>query len=822
MGTRSLQASQKGIEKAKISLAKYSLSQNALAKDLGLSRSTVNNFFKGKPIDRENFALICDRLDLDLEVTVATTVEPDHHIPDNQADIDALVQSVRQKTHNSIQKRCGMMRVLNMEQPIGIDSIYTTVNILEKLQRNQRLSIEELLKDCNLEDFDRLTLNRIRQKRVPGLEVVKHNDKLMILGKPGAGKTTFLKWLAIQCNAGVLLSDRVPIFITLKEFAETSGQPILTEYIHLQLRNCGVTENEVAQRLLLAGRAIVLLDGLDEVRDVDHDRVLHEIRSAAEQFDASRFIITCRIAAREYTFQQFTEIEVADFDDQQIANFAKKWFQAKKDPVKAEEFPNKLKANPGLKELATNPLLLTLLCLVFEEQTGGFPSNQAELYKESINVLLKKWDAKRNIRRDEVYKQLSLNLKEDLLSQIGFNTFERSEYFFKQRAVEAQIIQYIRNLPGTNNDPEALQLDSEAILKSIEAQHGLLVERAVNIYSFSHLTFHEYFTAREIVVNDRLETLAQQIQRKRWREVFLLTVEMLPKADRCLQLMKDQGDQLLARDKRLQEFSNWVEQKSKSVQAPYKPAAVRDFYFLLALNLERQLALVSDFDSNRMFSLAKTQAKVLSYQAKQKALEGNIPIERNIVLDQAIDLDIVLDQAINLDIVLDQALVEALSLSLILTLTRDIDQARDLYGILCNNHNCDYNIAIYFTNVMDLVCGLTRAQKTEFAAVLAVLDSQLPDTDNLNQYQQWWKAQGQDWVKQLRSVAIQNRNIGHKWKFTSTQTQLLQQYYDANKLLVDCLNSECCVSQSVRTEIEDTLLLPIASIERYKSNQGRS
>nr|WP_322719785.1 hypothetical protein [Nostoc sp. ChiQUE02]MDZ8232839.1 hypothetical protein [Nostoc sp. ChiQUE02] len=56
---------------------------------------------------------------------------------------------------------------------------------------------------------------------------------------------------------------------------------------------------------------------------------------------------------------------------------------------------------------------------------------------------------------------------------------------------------------------------------------------------------------------------------------------------------------------------------------------------------------------------------------------------------------------------------------------------------------------------------------------------------------------------------IQHRNIGHDWQFNDDQRQLLQQYYDANKLLVDCLNSECYVSRSVRQEIEDTLLLPV-------------
>jgi predicted NACHT family NTPase len=214
--------------------------------------------------------------------------------------------------------------------------------------------------------------------------------------------------------------------------------------------------------------------------------------------------------------------------------------------------------------LATSPLLLTLLCLVFED-SGEFPKNRSELYQTGVDVLLKKWDVKRNIQRDEAYKKLSLKRKEDLLSQIAKSTFEAGNYFFKQREVERQITAYIQNLSDANTDPEALQLDSVAVLKSIEAQHGLFVERARGIYSFSHLTFHEYFAARKIkeicnpyaVSDPTLQALASHITEKRWREVILLTVGMLDSADCLLQMMKRQIDRMLAGDEKLQELLAW-------------------------------------------------------------------------------------------------------------------------------------------------------------------------------------------------------------------------------------------------------------------------
>jgi predicted NACHT family NTPase len=83
-------------------------------------------------------------------------------------------------------------------------------------------------------------------------------------------------------------------------------------------------------------------------------------------------VITCRIA--EYTFENFTEVEVADFNKEQIAEFTGKWFKTNGDLQKAELMIGKLQDRRPVKELATNPLLLTLLCLIFGDGSD-FPSN---------------------------------------------------------------------------------------------------------------------------------------------------------------------------------------------------------------------------------------------------------------------------------------------------------------------------------------------------------------------------------------------------------------------------------------------------------------
>lgn len=229
-------------------------------------------------------------------------------------DLELLVKQVRQKIADVVIEQCGTMetmRELDMTQPVDLNRIYTDVNILEKISSKDRVKPNEVLPN-NKEDFDRWMMGKI-EERIAGLEAVKTHRKLMVLGKPGSGKTTFLKYLAISCLNGKFHSELVPIFITLKIYSETKGSPSLEEYILDELQHCKVTK-EVAELLLDNGKALILLDGLDEVKDEHDDRVRQDIEAFSIRRLKNRFAITCRIAAEGEAFERFTDVEVADFD----------------------------------------------------------------------------------------------------------------------------------------------------------------------------------------------------------------------------------------------------------------------------------------------------------------------------------------------------------------------------------------------------------------------------------------------------------------------------------------------------------------------------
>jgi predicted NACHT family NTPase len=109
---------------------------------------------------------------------------------------------------------------------------------------------------------------------------------------------------------------------------------------------------------------------------------------------------------------------------------------------------------------------------------------------------------------------------------------------------------------------------------------------------------------------------------------------------------------------------------------------------------------------------------------------------------------------------------------------------------------------------------LVIALDAGFQKSLQQLNDQFPNPQhNQKQFQVWWQAHYANWIARLKVTIAHYRSINHHWQFSVEQQQVLQRYYDANQLLLDCLHSNCEVTPSIRQEIEATLLLPQKELE---------
>jgi predicted NACHT family NTPase len=806
--SRSLKLSAEGIAKANIALKKFA-SKTALALAVGsqrskgksgksvtgMSRGTVGNFLKGEPVQGKEFHELCKALGLKPEEVQDFSTSDGHAHSNtatvNHADkIDALVQNIRDAMRPTILEKCGKMKMLDMEQHIGLDDIYTNAKILEKMTRHRETDLIKMMKEASPEEVERFSFGAVKDKPISGLEAVERYNKLMIFGKPGAGKTTFLKYLAVQCIGGKFQPHRIPVFVELKEFAETEGHPNLTDYIHRIIPTyIEAPLNDVFD----AGRVLILLDALDEVNETDLLRVLGQIKQLTEQPHKNQYVITCRIAAIECNFDHITDVELADFGIDEIEHFSKKFFKSENDEVNSEKFLQKLKENPTIKELAKSPLLLAMLCYLFKEN-GELTENRADLYERGIDIFLKKWDKRKlGIKRRQIHENLSIEQKKNILSHIAWKSFEAGNYFFKQRDLENQVRQFAENEFQSNTNAQNPDVDYEDVLDSFESHHGLLIKRAQKIYSFSYLSFHEYFTAREIKKKSLFHNLAKYIFEKRWRQVIILTIEMLSNADELICYLKEEtdafADTLLAGDQKLRQFLEWTYQKAQSLKPNCKLSVLQAYYLWNALVL----------DSNRFLSEL-----------------GLLDLDNDIA--PVINFDTIFQLACSLDPKQNRKTLSDLDLDCKLTdgLVQLLDFHRTHYPLSLGRNFCLEN---------DIPFALSNAENLNLSKdFVEILKGFLTDLQNINQnYQEGLlglcRADSQSLAERLRALMIQYRNIGHDWHFTIDQLNKLEKYLIPKQLLVDCLNSDCAITHSIREEIEDTLLLPIAEIEKRKSEK---
>lgn len=684
--------------------------------------------------------------------------------------VNKLVEQVRAQLYDSIQSLHSTMPLWGIDHLVPLGDLFVDVNILESLSSSRRSELDDLWQDFTMGDssyrsLDRIGLGKERQ-RISGFRVLERNTNLMMLGKPGSGKTTYLQRIVTECNTKKLQEQKIPVLIKLREFVEDGCKYAYN--LELFLKQLWRLSHAELELVLNQGRALVLLDGLDEVIGEADKQIAKQIKQFVRVYPQVQVIVTCRTQSQESRFERFDYVEVADFNEKQVRTFTAHWFgtmcaDVNEGETKTQEFLSQLfrEENKPIRELAITPILLSLTCAVFQ-QAGKFYSKRSKLYEEGLDLLLEQWDKSREIERGKVYRDLLMERKLETLSFLAMKKFEQSQYvLFEQAEIEGYITEFL----GIG------QRDSRAVLKSIEAQHGLLIERSQKIWSFSHLTFQEYFTAKFIVNNlnsqNQFSSFLVHIIKAHWREVYLLIAEALESPEQSLlllKLMKREIDKLI--DEKTNQLLMWIEQRA-SLSKTIKPAAIRAFYLAYILDSDQELA--DNLDSSK-----ETKREISRIRS--------------------------IEQAVN----------EILKLSKVI---------RNIYKIEQNFPRIREN----FPKLTQKVASLRKLLfDQKLISRLEDLINRLPgDSNNKKDFYHWYMVNKTAWFGDLNTLIAECGTISNL-HLCEEQIKKLKKYYNANKLLIDCLNYSRVSNGEIRVEIEETLLLPLAETKTASNKSDRS
>ncbi|EFO81071.1 hypothetical protein OSCT_1102 [Oscillochloris trichoides DG-6] len=407
-------------------------------------------------------------------------------------------------------------------------------------------------------------------------EAIVAQPHLVLLGEPGSGKSTALRYVALTlARAGLdatvdraahlegwaALGDAghlLPIFVPILPFAKQlqnlrclAGEKELWNYLAAQLESAGRYAGLAAavHEAIDNGNALLMLDGLDEVAgDNSRQQVVQAVADFARTHKHCRIVVSCRVRSyvgeknAAWQLRGWPTATLADWIPSQMVAFVGAWYRAaaavtNMPAAKRDDRITKLRAairvREDLRRLGVRPLLLTIMALVhLNDPEAKLPEGRVALYSRCVDLLLKQWELARKDGSDYGSLMDYIGLPNTdtkalrpLLEQLAFDAHAArsatSPGILGRADLKEKIQDFLKQRGHSNPYEGAIRF-----LEYTDLRAGLLQANEVgDAYGFPHLTFQEYLAGRSLVsgldVADRILKLRHD---DRWRVPILLGV----------------------------------------------------------------------------------------------------------------------------------------------------------------------------------------------------------------------------------------------------------------------------------------------------------
>ncbi|NEQ52855.1 MAG: NACHT domain-containing protein, partial [Leptolyngbya sp. SIO3F4] len=365
--------------------------------------------------------------------------------------------------------------------------------------------------------------------------------QMAVLAWGGYGKTTLLKHITFRYGTGQTPRNApklVPVLLILRDYRDVlsaEDAPDLEELI-TQHHIPDLAEDEDlqppkgwAKTLLRKGRALVMFDGFDEVGTDQRPAVAKWLMAQMNRYSKSVFLVTSRPKAyREQTtgnrFSLSTSLWVRDFSAEQREQFVTRWYSCqeryanagrntrdvrKQATKSARNLLEQIEKQDALKDLAKNPLLLSMI-VTFHRQSAGadLPKRKVELYREICRLQLVDRPRARGV--GQLITQCEA---QKTLQQIAFAMMQRHWERIPRGTLLKGLAQILKQQDET--------FKAQDFLEEVVQISELLVQQEDD-YEFAHLSFQEYLAAVHVASNKKEQLLHKHFDDDWWKPTILL------------------------------------------------------------------------------------------------------------------------------------------------------------------------------------------------------------------------------------------------------------------------------------------------------------
>jgi hypothetical protein len=409
--------------------------------------------------------------------------------------------------------------------------------------------------------------------RLDPMNLLERGTRHAILGDPGSGKSTLLKYLALAGSDPKLrgrfqvpADDRLPMLVILRQLADAVKDAanakrklnLLDFIVQASADELALAEidREFFEYYLYAGQALLFFDGIDELPGLEFQREARRlIGEFLDKYPGNTAIVTSRIVGYDaeirYDTLGFSHHRVARLAMDDIKVFVETWYRLRinNEPERKRHSNDLVRiiSDPDsqpIRDLAENPLLLTIICLVHRVD-AVLPDERVVLYQKCTETLLNTWHHWRYRTEDTRHRGRVEKQNLDRMEYIAYAmhcAVDASDPTQRSIVTHSQLLDLLASFIEQEERPSTdIPADlADVFVRFVRERAGLLVEVGEGRYSFVHLTFQEYLTASYLRKTGELTgvkivwTLMQKdgrCENPRWHEVIRLLIGGLTKRE---------------------------------------------------------------------------------------------------------------------------------------------------------------------------------------------------------------------------------------------------------------------------------------------------